>query len=71
MNTNHHSSSPIPVITVIVAEDLCKTPSHKPAFLRQAVSQQAVVCGKDSALLHPPKTQDNETPSVQCLQQFS
>lgn len=73
MNTNHLSSCPVHAITIVVAGDLCKTPSHKPTFLQQAVSQQAAVWGKDPAgiaLLHTASTQDNKTPSVQCLQQL-
>lgn len=73
MNTNHLSSSPVYAIAIMVAGDLHKTPNHKPAFPQQAVSQQAAVWGKDPAgiaLLHTPSTQDNKTPSVQCLQQL-
>lgn len=57
----------------MVAGDLCKTPSHKPAFPQQAASQQAAVWGKDPAgiaALRTPSTEDNKTPSVQCLQQL-
>lgn len=73
MNMNYLSSSPVHTVAIRVAGDLDKTPSHKSAFLQQAVSQQAAVWGKDPAgiaLLCAASTQDNKTPSVQCLQQL-